>query len=51
MPVENTFWQKNKYQFQHTSTEKSKKVKKLRMLEAATDKRSVKIDILNDQTP
>ena len=46
MPVENTFWQKSKYRFQHISTDFIKEVRNLWILEAATDRRSVKIDIL-----
>ena len=36
----------SKYRYQHTSTDFIKEVKNLRILEAATDRRSVKIDIL-----
>ena len=43
MPVENKFWQKSKYRFQHASTDFIKEVKSLWILEAAADRRCVKI--------
>ena len=45
MPVENKFWQKSKYRFQHASTDFIKEVKSLWILEAAADRRCVKICI------
>ena len=44
-PVENTFWQRSKYRFQHRSTGFKKEVRNFWILEKATYRRSV-IDIL-----
>ena len=46
MPVENTFWSKSKYRFQHISTDFIREVRNLWILEVVTDKRSVNIGIV-----